>query len=335
MKRFWASLTLCLLVAGCGGATANTKGSGGSTSPGSKEAAATYFKDCHNTIQMIIGYTAGGATDIWARLLADAMSKTTGAKFQVVNAPGAGGSIGINKVVHAKKDGCTIGNINLPSGLQYLFPNSSVKYTKADMAFIGETGYSPNAIVVAKDSPYKTLKDLIADAKARPGKVNAASDGGASDDAVAYIRLQDATGIKINQVVLNGSADKVTSLLGGQIDFFGGSITGVLPQIRNAQIRALCVYADKSSSFVPAVPTCKSQGADVMSDNRWSLMAPVGIPEERRQILEDAMMKVAAQADYKPANDKVGVEVVPLTGKELSAEWDKQAEVYKKVTSRL
>jgi len=335
VKRFWASLTLCLLVAGCGGATANTKGSGGATSPGSKEAAATYFKDCHNTIQIIVGQTAGGATDMWARLLADAMSKSAGVKFQVVNVPGAGGSIGINKVTSAKKDGCTLGTVNLPSSLQYLFPNSKVQYTKADFALIGDTGYSPNTIVVAKDSPYKTLKDLIADAKARPGKVNAASDGPGSDDAVAYIRLQDATGMKINQVVLNGSADKVTSLLGGQIDFFGGSVTGVMAQIRNAQFRALCVYADKASVFIPDVPTCKSQGADVLSDIRWGLFTAVGVPAERVQILEDLTMKVAAQADYKAANEKLSIEVSPLTSKELSAEWDRQAEVYKKVTSKM
>jgi tripartite-type tricarboxylate transporter receptor subunit TctC len=293
------------------------------------------LKACHNNIQMVVGYTAGGATDVWARILADAMSKDLKAKITVVNAEGAGGSIGINKVISAKKDGCTIGNINLPSGLQYLFPNSAVQYDKSDLSFVGETGYSPNAIAVAENSPYKSLKDLLDDAKARPGKVNAASDGPASDDAVAYIRLQDATGIKLNQVVLNGSADKVTSLLGGQIDFFGGSVTGILPQIKNKQIRALCVYADKPSSFIPDVPTCSSEGANVVSDNRWSLFVAKGVPEARRQILEDSMLKVSKQPAYQAANQKGGIEVVPLTGAELSTEWDKQAKVYQQVTAEL
>jgi tripartite-type tricarboxylate transporter receptor subunit TctC len=331
MKKMWAGLAaLGVLVAGCGASDGGTAaGSGGA------DTKAAYLKDCHNSIDMIVGYTAGGATDVWARVLADAMSKETGAKIQVVNAPGAGGSIGINKVISAKPDGCTIGNINLPSGLQYLFPNSSVKYTKDDMSLIGESGYSANAIAVSAKSPYKTLKDLLDDAKAKPGKVNAASDGPASDDAVAYTLLEQATGIKLNQVVLNGSADKVTSLLGGQIDFFGGSVTGVIPQLKNQQIRLLCVYADKQSQFAPDVPTCKSAGADVVSDNRWSLMTAKGVPEARRKVLEDALMKVSAQQSYKDANTKAGIEVVPLTGAQLSTEWDRQAAIYKTVTAKL
>jgi tripartite-type tricarboxylate transporter receptor subunit TctC len=330
LKQVLAGAAVVFLAAGCG-----SSGSASNNSSGKTESADAYFKSCHNTIQFVVGYTAGGATDVWARLLADALGKETGAKFQVVNAPGAGGSIGINKVTSAKPDGCTIGNVNLPSGLQYLLPGSKVTYSKDDLSLIGESGYSPNAIVISAKSKYETVADFIADAKARPGKVNAASDGPGSDDAIAYAQLQDAAGIKINQVVLNGSADKVTSLLGGQIDLFGGSVTGVLPNIKNNQIRVLCVYADQPSTFVPDAPTCSSQGVDVSSDNRWSIFTGKNVPENRRKILEDALLTVAKNDDYKSANEKAGVEVVPLTGKELSDQWDKEADTYKKVVAEL
>jgi tripartite-type tricarboxylate transporter receptor subunit TctC len=296
---------------------------------------ASWLKDCNNTISVIIGYGAGGATDIWVRNKANFIQTMTGAKVNVTNLPGAGGSLGITKVTSAKRNGCTIGNVNLPSALQYLRPTSSVTYNKESINFIATSGFSSNALVVNADSKYKTVADLIAAAKAAPGKINAGSDGPGSDDAIAYYDVETKAGIKLNQVVLDGSAAKVTALLSNQIDFFGGSVTGVLPQLTNKQFRALCVYTDKAVKFIPDVPTCTSQGLAVISTNLWSLMMAQGVDEKRRQAIEDLMIKIAETPAYIASADKLGVETRVFTSDALSEEWTRQAVLYKGILAKI
>jgi len=292
-----------------------------------------WLKECRNNISVVIGYGAGGATDLWARLLASALEKETGAKFNVSNTPGAGGSLGINKVISAKRNACTIGNFNLPSGLQYLRPTSTVTYNKESMALLARTGYSANVLVVNANSSIRSTKDLIDAAKAR--RLNAGSDGPGSDDAIAYFDIQDKAKITFNEVVTDGSAAKVQALLNNQIDFFVGSITGVLPQVKNNQFRALCVLSDSKSSFLPDTPTCASEGLNVISANSWSMVVTNGVNERRRQAIENLILKISASADYRTANENIGVEVRPLTSDQLSEEWLRQASLYKSIINKL
>lgn len=295
----------------------------------------SWLEDCNKTISVVIGYGAGGATDIWARILASAIEKKTGAKVNVSNVPGAGGSLGINKVISSKRNGCMMGNVNLPSGLQYLRPSSTVTYSKESLNFIATTGFSANAIVVNASSAYKTVKDLLDAAKASPGKIKGGSDGPGSDDAIAYYDVEQKAGIKVTQVVVDGSAAKVTALLSNQIDFFGGSITGVLANIANKQFRALCVYSDVKSKFIPDVPTCKSEGLDVLSTNMWSFVTSQGVDEHRRQAIEDLILGIAKDPAYITANETAGIEVRPFTSDALSEEWTRQAVLYKAILAKI
>lgn len=295
----------------------------------------SWLADCNKTISVVIGYGAGGATDIWARILANAIQKKTGAQVNVSNLPGAGGSLGINKVISSKRNGCMIGNVNLPSGLQYLRPSSTVTYSKESINFLATTGFSANAIVVNINSAYKTVKDLLDAAKANPGKIKGGSDGPGSDDAIAYYDVEQKAGIKVTQVVLDGSAAKVTALLSNQIDFFGGSITGVMPNIANKQFRALCVYSDIKSKFIPDVPTCKSEGLDVLSTNMWSFFTSQGVDEHRRQAIEDLILNIAKDPAYLTANEAAGIEVRPFTSDALSEEWTREAVLYKAILAKI
>lgn len=328
-KKTYIGMTAAfgLLLTGCGSA-------GGSSADA--ESAENYLEDvCNGKVDVYVGYTAGGSTDSWTRQLAESLSDKTGADFRVTNVPGAGGSLAYNKVINAKKDGCTIGNFNMPSGLAYLWPESPVKYSKDDFDVIAATGYVANGIAVVKDSELKSVQELIDTAKADPGKLTAASDGPRSDDAIAYAQLKDSAGIEFNEVVLDGGADKVSGLLGGHVDFFGGGISTFLPQVRSGQVRVLCVYAEKPSKFLPDTPTCKSEGVDVLSDNRWSLVTTAGIPEERRQYLEDVVLEIAEDESYQEANEKIGITTEPMTSKELSKEWERQEKVYTEIISNL
>jgi tripartite-type tricarboxylate transporter receptor subunit TctC len=268
-------------------------------------------------------------------LLAKYIETETGAKVNVTNTPGAGGSLGINKVMSSKRNACTMGNVNLPSALQYLRPTSSVTYSKESLNLIATTGFSANVIVVHADSKYNTVKDLVDDMKANAGRIKAGSDGPGSDDAIAYYDLGQKTGTTFTQVVTDGSAAKVAALLSKQVDFFGGSITGVKANIDNKQFKALCVFSDVKSKFLPTTPTCKEAGYDVISTNMWSLFTSQGVLESRRQAIEDMLLKIAANTTYIADNDKLAIEVRPFTSDALSEEWTRQAVLYKSIISKI
>lgn len=329
MNRAIPVLALCFSLTACGGGQAAPEGA----AKGNDQAAA--YPEQGSRIQMLIGLSAGGTTDTWGRILAEALSKETGARFQVVNMPGAGGQLAINKVLSAPEDTSQAANVNLPSALKYLYPNSQATYTREDFAPAGCTGYTPNVLVVRADSPYKTLDDLVQEAKSRPGKVNAAADGALSDDTVAYANFEQSAGIDVNVVVVDGSAQKVTALLGSQVDFFTGGLTGVQGQVESGDFRVLAVLAEEPSPFLEDVPTAKEQGVDLLSDSYFCFAFAAGAPEEARAGLEDALRTVSADPAYQEANAKVGMQVRFLSGEEMSEEWARQEEVVREVVESL
>ncbi|MGP4019308.1 tripartite tricarboxylate transporter substrate binding protein [Saccharopolyspora sp. 5N708] len=276
-----------------------------------------------DTVALLLGLSAGGTTDTWARILSDELSQKSGAKFQVVNKPGSGGQLAINELL-AKKDVNVIANVNLPTALKYLYPNAQADYSRQDFSLVGCTGYTPNVIAVHADSPYRTFSDLINDIHARPGKVNAAADGALSDDTVAYANFARAAAADFNTVVVDGASEKVTSLLGKQVDFFSGGLTGLQAQYNAGQFRILATLADQRSPYLPDVPTAKEQGVDLLSDSYFCVTMAAGAPEEARASLENVMREVSADPKYQQANAKVGMEVKFLDGQQLSTLWSQQ-----------
>ncbi|MCI2418400.1 tripartite tricarboxylate transporter substrate binding protein [Saccharopolyspora sp. K220] len=276
-----------------------------------------------DTVQLLLGLSAGGTTDTWARILADELSQKSGAKFQVVNKPGSGGQLAINELL-AKKDTNVIANVNLPTALKYLYPNAQANYSRQDFSLVGCTGYTPNVIAVHADSPYRTLSDLLNDIHARPGKVNAAADGALSDDTVAYANFARAASANFNTVVVDGASEKVTALLGKQVDFFSGGLTGLQAQYKAGQFRILAALADQRSPYLPDVPTAKEQGVDLLSDSYFCVTMAADAPEQARASLENAMREVSADPKYQEANAKVGMQVKFLDGQQLSALWAQQ-----------
>ena len=329
MNRALPTLALCLSLTACGGGEADTQAGSGNE----QEAAA--YPEQGDRIQMLLGLSAGGTTDTWARILADALAQQTGARFQVVNMPGAGGQLAINKVLSSPEDTAQVANVNLPSALKYLYPNSEATYTREDFAPVGCTGYTPNVLVVRADSPYKSLEDLVDAAKDRPGQVNAAADGALSDDTVAYANFEEAAGVDVNVVVVDGSAEKVTALLGEQVDFFTGGLTGVQGQVESGDFRVLAVLAEEPSPFLEDVPTATEQGVDLFSDSYFCFAFAKDAPEEARAGLEDAMRQISEDSAYVEANADVGMQVRFLSGEEMAEEWARQEDVVRAVVEQL
>jgi len=294
---------------------------------GGGAAAENYPEDC-GTVEIEVGFSAGGATDLFFRVLADELTKQLGTDFQVVNNPGGGGATAINKVLNSPKDGCTVGNSALPSHLEYLFPDSPATYQKEDFSFVGASGHGRQVLVVRNDSPYHSMQDLIADAKAK-GTIRAVADGPRGGDAIANAQIAKQTGINIKQVIVDGSAEKVTALLGGQVDFFTGAIGGVLSAIQSGQLRALAVMTEERSTALPDMPTAAEQGFDINAESRFAVFMPAGTPEEPRRALEDAMRAISQKDSYVAANADLGVETEFLTGAEYSQEWDEYVDLVK------
>lgn len=321
MMRTLVGLSLCLTLTACG-------------TLGAPEREQESYPKKGDTIQMLLGLSAGGTTDTWARILADKLSQDSGARFRVVNKPGAGGQLAVNEVL-SKKDPTVIANVNLPSALKYLYPNAEATYTGKDFSLVGCTGYTPNVIVVRADSKYRTLQDLVDAAKAEPGKVNAAADGALSDDTVAYANLERAVDATFNTVVVDGSSEKVTALLGKQVDFFSGGLTGVQSQVEAGKFRILAVLADERSPYLKDIPTAKEEGVDVLSDSYFCFTMAAGAPENARSRLEDMLRKASDDPKYQDANAKVGMEVRFLTGEKLSQIWAEQEKSLRKIIPTL
>lgn len=329
IKRPALALALCLSLAACGGGNAAQSPEG----DGGDETAA--YPEQGSRIQMLLGLSAGGTTDTWARILAENLSQSTDARFQVVNMPGAGGQLAINEVLGSPEDTLKVANINLPSALKYLYPNAEATYTRDDFAPVGCTGYTPNVLVVRSDSPYETLEDLVEEAKDRPGMVNAAADGALSDDTVAYATFEQAADIDVNVVVVDGSSEKVTALLGDQVDFFTGGLTGVQAQVESGDFRVLAVLAEEPSPFLEGIPTAIEQGVELLSDSYFCFAFAEGAPEEARSGLEDALREVSEDPAYQEANAEVGMEIRFLTGEEMSEEWERQEQIVTEVVETL
>lgn len=311
------------LLAACGGASGNE-------TPGSGAGEGSNWPENCDTVDVVVGFSAGGATDLTFRILADELKKEFNTDFQVLNLPGGGGITGINEVTTADGDGCTIGNSALPSHLVYLFPDSPAEYDKDDFSFAGAIGLGPQVIVVSGDSPYNSLDDLIAAGKAEGG-LDAVSDGPRGGDAMINAQFAEKSGVDVQQVIVDGSAEKVSALLGGQVDFFSGGIGGALTAIESGQLKALAVTSEERATALPDVPTAKEQGIDVVTDSVFGVIMPKDTPDETREAVEDALKVVAEKESFIDAQANLGIVATFMTGDEYSQVWDETVAVVQSI----
>jgi tripartite-type tricarboxylate transporter receptor subunit TctC len=318
MKKVLTLLAILPIVAACGGGgqTSNSSGSG-----------EAFPANCQS-INLIVGFSAGGVTDLTFRAVADQFAKQLDTDVQVINAAGGGGSVAVNQLKAAPHDGCTIGNANIPTQLQYLYPEVEAGYTKEDFAFAGAFGIGPQALAVAANSPYKTLDDLIKAGKEK-GSLTAVVDAPKGSDSIINAQFAKAAGITVRQVVVDGSSEKVTALLGGQVDFTDGGLGGLLPSVQSGQLRALTVWSPERSDSVPDVQTAKDQGIDVVQETLFGLLMPANVPDAARQKLEDTLKTTTENTDFQKQMKDLGIPVAFMTGKQFSEAWDDMADTVK------
>lgn len=269
----------------------------------------------------IVGGPAGGLLDIPARLLAGEMEKDLGVPVQVVNKAGASGQISYTDLAKSKPDGYTIGTIKYPD-FEAIIQDGverGVVYSRKDFQFLAGHIYDPGTLVVKADSPYKTLKDLIDAAKAKPGKITVSGTGVLGDDHIALLLFQKAAGIQFNITQYEGSPQALNGLLGDHIDVDCDNAGGFLSQYKSGLVRILGVMDKQRSKYYPDVPTFEEQGVKLYNGAMRGIGMPAGAPKEVVDTLANSIKKGMLTPEHQAKLDEAAMPVRYMSPAEFDA----------------
>ena len=282
-------------------------------------------------IRFVVGYPAGGATDILARLIGQRLSERLGQQFVIENKPGAGNNIGTETVVKADPDGYTVLLINPANFINAsLYTNLHFNFIR-DIAPVASFIRVPNVMTVAKEVPAKTVAEFIEYVKANPGKVSFASSGTGASPHMSAELFMAMTGIKMTHVPYRGSAPAMNDLLPGRVQLIFDNLPGSIEHIKAGTLRALGMTAAKRSAALPDVPTIGETvpGYEVSVFN--GIVVSKGTPSEIIDKLNGAVNAVLADPKLKTRFAELGGEPMPMTpaefGKLVVVETEKWAKV--------
>jgi tripartite-type tricarboxylate transporter receptor subunit TctC len=246
-------------------------------------------------IEIIVGFVAGGATDVDARLYARFLEPRIGGNVVVVNRPGAGGEVALAAIARGRADGTVIGTTNMP-GLLTIPIERTAQFKLDDFTPIGNLVGDPSAISVAADSPYRSLADLLAGARRDPGGITFGSPGIGTDDHLLMVLMQQATGVSFNHVAFQGDPQIRTAILGKQIVTTGLNLGYVLSNLDG--MRLLAVAANERSRFAPDLPTTRELGIDVTMASERGLVMPVATPAHIVSRFREATDDIAKDPEF-------------------------------------
>jgi tripartite-type tricarboxylate transporter receptor subunit TctC len=287
-------------------------------------------------VTIIVASTAGGGTDIISRIIGEQLSKQLGQPFVVDNRPGAGSVTGTEVAAKAAPDGYTLQTgLNASMAVNpSLFANLPYDPVR-DFVPVGMLAEFPFAIVVSKDFPAQSLKELIALAKARPGAINYASAGNGTGQHLSMELFKLMTGINLTHVPYRGAAPAYTDVISGQVPVFFDNLASALGQINGGNVRALAVTSKERSPLLPDVPTAEQAGVPGYTYYTWfGLWAPKKTPQpivdklnaEIKQALAEPTVKARIVAAAGETMDMPLADVEPF----LKAEIAKWADVVKR-----
>jgi len=271
-------------------------------------------------ITLMVPWAAGGGTDVGARILAAIAEKKVGQPIIVVNKVGAGSQVGMTELARAKPDGYYLGFASLPAtNTIILDPERKAAFDVDSFLPIINQVLDPGLIWVKADSPYKTVKDLLDDAKRRQGQVRASTTGILGDDHLAILMMEKAAGVTFRIVHFEGGAQQFTATLGGQVDVSFDNVGSVVTKIRAGQVRGLAVMDKERSKFIPDVPTLSEVGfPNIISSSTRGIMGPKGIPDPVVKKIQDIFLTSMKELDHVEKMEKVGLAIMPMLGAEYT-----------------
>lgn len=274
----------------------------------------------NKVIKIIVPFTAGSATDIMARIVGEKIGTSLGQPVVVENRAGAGGTLGATQVAKSDPDGYTLlvvsaGHVVNP----VLYPGLAYD-TLADFSGVIPLAALPNMLVVSAGSPIKSVQELIAAAKAKPGFLNYASAGVGSATHVNAEKFRNATGIQVTHIPFKGTPETIVETTAGRVDFMFTPVLSSIPSIRENRMRALAVSTAKRSSALPDVPTVAEAGVPGFVFDFWiGLLAPAKTPRAIVNKLNAEVAKALALPDVKERMAKLGAESLPMTPEQFDA----------------
>nr|WP_240980177.1 tripartite tricarboxylate transporter substrate binding protein [Ramlibacter agri] len=287
-------------------------------------------------IRLVVPFTPGGSTDILGRTIGQQLTNAWHQPVVIDNVPGAGGSIGADKVAKAPADGYTllmghIGTLTVTPSLYPKLPYDPVK-AFAPVAWIARV---PNVLVVHPSVPAKTVKELVAYVKANPGKVNYGSGGNGSAAHIATEYFDLVTGAKMQHVPYKGTAPAVIDLVAGQIQLMFTGVPAVLSQVQAGQLRAIAVSSPHRVKAMPDLPTVAESGYPGFEADQWyGVVAPAATPKDVIAKLNQQINKSLSSAEIRERLASEGAEATPNTpevfGKLIDSEMVRWREVIQK-----
>ena len=271
-------------------------------------------------ITIVVPQAPGGANDVIGRALAQKLATTIGGPVIVDNRQGAGGNVGTGYVARQPKDGYTL-LLNAQS-VQTINP---FLYRKAgfdpvkDFDPVMVVGVAPYMLAVNNSVPAKNLRELVALAKAQPGKLNFASAGNGTVNHMLGEMLKTAAGIDIVHVPYRGAAAAATDTIGGQAQMTFGSLAGLLPFVKSGQLRPIGVCTEKRTALAPDQPTLAETIPGLYANAWYGLFAPAGTPKEIIARVHGEIVKIMDSAEMKERMVGLGVEPAPSTPDQLAS----------------
>jgi len=261
-------------------------------------------------VRVLVGFPPGGGTDIMARVLAPKLSEYLGQQYVVENRPGATTNIASAMVATSAPDGYTL-----------LFTTSALAINKSlyknltydaerDLAPISVFAESPN-LLVAHSSAGASVKELLAQAKAKPGAMNYSSAGSGTSQHLAGELFKARTGAQIVHIPYKGTAASLTAVIAGEVQFSFANVPAILGHVKSGRIHALAVLSPRRSELMPDVPTMKEAGVEGVEVPVWyAILAPAATPREIVKVLADATARAARSPDLKQRLVEQGTEPV-------------------------
>ena len=283
-------------------------------------------------VHMIISFPPGSATDIVGRVIAQKLSEYWGQPVLAENRGGAGGTIAAGIVAKAAPDGYTLlidSSGHAASPAMY----AKLSYdTLKDFVDIASIAGQPNVLVTLPGSKIRTVADLIAEAKANPGKINFASAGVGSGTHLNLEKFKLVTGVDVTHIPYKGTQEVMTDLLGGRVEYYFGPISAVLSNINEGKLRAIAVTSAKRSSSLPDVPTIAESGVPGFEFTLWfGVWGPAGVPANIVSKVSADVNRALADPGVRERLAKLGNDPMSMTPAEFSQFVRKEVEDYARV----